>query len=227
MSDSPESNVILTVSREKANTTLTDRSNRENSAFFERNCSSFLSTEMDNTDREKTEINNAFTLALPKLVPQPTPASDSLSFLLTKPKILRKKDSEIKRYKKIAMKKSIDCANAITGEQFAIAREAELRRKVRELKAQNKNDMKVEQLRNKEIFLNETGQLRWQRDEALMIVETKDELIRRLRMRVSQMEMVEKQKEKDIKQMKRELELKNMALKTLLRKLVLAKFTKK
>ncbi|XP_028411459.1 uncharacterized protein LOC114534046 [Dendronephthya gigantea] len=182
---------------------------------------------MENADRKETDVYNDSSVVFPKLDPRPTPASDSFPFLLTKPKILRKKDSEIKRYKELVTKKSIDCANAISGEQLSIAREAQLRRKVRELKTQNRNDMKVEKLRSKEIFLNETEQLRWQKDEALGIVETKDAVIRKLRMRVRQMEVIEKQKEKDIKQMKLELEMKNVALKTLLRKLVLAKFTKK
>jgi hypothetical protein len=82
-------------------------------------------------------------------------------------------------------------------------------------------------LRNKERFLSETEQLRWQRDEARMMVETKDNLIKRLRMRVKQLEQLENQKEKEINEIKRQLDMKNIALKNLLRKLVLAKFAKK
>jgi hypothetical protein len=87
--------------------------------------------------------------------------------------------------------------------------------------------MRVEKLRNKERFLSETEQLRWQRDEARMMVETKDILIKRLRMRVKQLEQLENQKEKEINEIKRQLDMKNIALKNLLRKLVLAKFAKK
>jgi hypothetical protein len=87
--------------------------------------------------------------------------------------------------------------------------------------------MRVEKLRNKERFLSETEQLRWQRDEARMMVETKDNLIKRLRMRVKQLEQLENQKEKEINEIKRQLDMKNIALKNLLRKLVLAKFAKK
>ncbi|CAB4035804.1 Hypothetical predicted protein [Paramuricea clavata] len=223
MNYSPSSNLILPTSTGTLATVLTNKSGSKNSDLFGGKCSSLVTSKMSDVIRE----NNCSALTFPKLASRPNLASDSHPVLLTKPKLLRKKDSDVKRYKELVLKKSIDCANAISGEQFALEREGELRRKLRELKTQSKAEMRVEKLRNKERFLSETEQLRWQRDEARMMVETKDILIKRLRMRVKQLEQLENQKEKEINEMKRELDMKNIASKNILRKLVLAKFAKK
>jgi hypothetical protein len=151
---------------------------------------------------------NCPTFTLPKLASKY--AGDSQP-VLTKPKLLRKKDSEIQRYKKSCLKTSMDCVTAISKQQFAVESQKELRQKLHELKIQYKTDLKAEKLRNKEKLLHETEELRWQRYEACMMLETKNVLIRRLRMRVKQLEQIDKQKVKEINQMKQEL--KNMALK--------------
>ena len=185
-------------------------------------CNSFVTTELS----EETRKNKCSPLTMPKLLSQPSPITGSPPFL-TKPRLLRKKDSEIKRYKELVFKKSLDCANAISGEQIAKARERELRGKLHELRIRNDAKIRIEKLRNKERLMSKTEQLRAQRNEARMVVENKNILIKRLRMRVTQMEQLEKQREKELDHMEQELEKKNMALKNLLRKLVLATFAKK
>ena len=198
MNYSPSLNRISPTSRRTLVTALTNKSGRDNEEFFE----GLLTSDWSNNIRE-----NCSTFPLPKL------SSGDIQPVLTKPKLLRKKDLEIERYKRLVLKTSMDCVNAISGEQLALEHQKELRYKLHELKMQNKAEMKVEKLRNKEKFLYETEQLRWQRDEARMMLENKNVLIRRLRMRIKQLEEIDKQKEKEINQIKRELNVKNKALK--------------
>ena len=198
MNYSPSLNHISSTSRRTMVTALTNKSGRDNVQFLEGQVTSDLSNDI----RE-----NCSTFTLPKL------ASGDIQPVLTKPKLLRKKDLEIERYKRLVLKTSMDCVNAISGEQLGLEHQKELRRKLHELKAQNKTDLKIEKLRNKEKFLYETEELRWQRDEARMMLENKNILIRRLRMRIKQLEEIDKQKEKEINQIKQELNVKNKALK--------------
>ena len=216
------SNEVLP-SREASTAVRTRKSSRNNSEFIEKTSDTVLSSEFTKEIRKK----DSSVLTLPRLMfPALHPGSD-IHPVLTKPQLLRKKDSDIKRYKAIIFKKTMDCANAISGEQYAKSREEELRRKLRELRYKNEVEMKSLKLRNKEMFLNETEKLRWQRDESQRMIENKDILIKRLRMRVGQLEELEKQKEKEIKQIYKELENKKIALKNLLRKLILSNITNK
>ena len=191
----------ISPSRETANTALRSQNKLNNSDILGGKCNSFVTTELSN-DIGKGKCS---ALTMPKPESQHVPDSHPL---LTKPQLLRKKDSEIQRYKELVLKNSLDWVNAISGEQIALVREGELRRKLRELRARNEVELRIEKLRNKERFLTETGRLRAQRNEARMIVENKDILIRRLRMRVKQLEQLEKQREKEISHMKEELETK-------------------
>ena len=198
MSYSLAANLISATSTRQTTTALTDKTGRNNLEF----------TGKYSSNNE----NKCSTLTLPKITSRP---SDSHP-LLTKPKLLRKRDTEIKHYKELVLKKSIDCANAISGEQSALEREGQLRRQLRELKTQNKTELRVEKLRNRERFSRDTERLRWQRDEARIMIETKDILIRRSRMRIKQLEELQKQREKEINQMKQELDImKNIAMKNL------------
>lgn len=217
MSYTHDLNFALPKSRETVNTALGSRNNSE---IFGGKCNSFVTTEPS----EETRKDKCSSLKMPKLLSQPSPSSHPF---LTKPRLLRKKDSEIKRYKELVLKKSLDCVNAISGEQIAMARERELRGKLRELRIRNDAKIRTEKLRSRERLLNKTQELRAQRNEARMIVKDQEILIIRLRRKITQMKQLEKQREKEIDHMKQELETKNMALKNLLRKLVLATFAKK
>ena len=193
MNYSPSLNRISQTSRRTMVTALTNKSGLDNVEFLEGQ----VTSDWSNDIRE-----NLSTFTLPKL------ASDDIQPVLTKPKLLRKKDLEIERYKRLVLKTSMDCVNAISGERLVLEHQKELRRKLHELKTQNKAEMKVQKLRNKEKFLYETEELRWQRDEARMMLENKNVLIRKLRMRIKQLEEMDKQKEKEINQIKQELNVK-------------------
>lgn len=151
-----------------------------------------------------SDENSRTTIIFPKINSQATFVSEGLP-LLTKPQLLRKKDSEIKRYKELIRKSTADCRNAIAGELYGLARQQQLRRKIEELKTENKKDIQAERLRNNEKCSNETERLRHQRDEARMLLETKDNLIRRLKMRIRHLEQVGRQRKKEIEEMKQQV----------------------
>lgn len=147
--------------------------------------------------------------------------------LLTRPKLLRKRESELGRCKELLLKKTADCANAVSGERFAIEREANLRRKLHDQRCEFEGTKRVERLRNRERLSFETQRLRREIDETKILLASRDAVVERLRNRVRQLEEVKKRKEVEIGQMRFELATKNRTLKNLLRKLVLAQFSKK
>ena len=160
-------------------------------------------------------------------VPYPSLCVTESRILRTRPKLLRKKESELRRCKELLLKKSADCANAICGERFAVEREMELRRRLHGQKSEFEEMKRVERLRCRERLVMETERLSKERDEARIVLVAKDALVKRLKIRVGQLEQIEKQKDSEIRQMKRELETKNTTIKTLLRKLVLLQFSKR
>lgn len=176
-----------------------------------------------------TEFGRSGLLQETSFIPIPCPSiySSESHSLLTKPKLLRKKEAELGRCKEQLLKRNIDCANAVCGERFAVEREAELRRRLRNQQCEFEGMKRVERLRNRERLLCETERLRSERDEAHIQLAVRDTVIKRLKIRVRQLEQVEKQRQAEIGQMKRELETKNTTLKNLLRKLVLVQFSKK
>lgn len=132
--------------------------------------------------------------------------------ILTKPQLLRKKNLEIERLKELARKNRVDCANAIAQEKKARMQEMIQRQNVERMRAQNKTNLKMERLRNKEKYLNENEQLKWERDEAILWNKRKDNLIQRLKMRVIYLEQAERQATKEIDNLKRKLECDNQTV---------------